>query len=479
MAASTKQPGNSEEAAGKNLCERPDRRLNDALLSGEELVELTGAPCVDPVGRAIDFLSGANQQQCFVQQVMGDHSREEKDCEPLGQTREVVGFAGRHKPAAASRAKFLNHDLLQQVVEAKPAGPIGARHQEGETAAGLLLQLVDEAAEGDADGDTFFAGGVAATDVEGVAVALRQCFSIESRGAQASGANLRARAHPGNKQGFVLLVDIGEVASVFREAGQIAGYAAWFSFGAVLRDTMQERFDAGFGAGVAGVAIRLDDSEGLALHHVAEKVEIEAIGSAGIVAAIDAVDSGSAADFMGSAEEALGVAPVNALEDRHMIVHWVAVRRYGKRALFAKNRRHAGVEDRVVNGVGAAEDHDRGDVMLATKLEGAAADSFALFNEAKLGSETGMICGFPCIDGAEILGETRAACAEFSGFKAAGADVDLRREPLRCSFVREIVSQEKWSGLNDRTDPRVRFVDDTECAAKNGAKTKSAVGFAH
>jgi len=248
---------------------------------------------------------------------------------------------------------------------------------------------------------------------------------MESRRAQASGGNIGARAHPGNKYGFVLLVDIGEVAKVFREAGQIAGDAALFSFGAVLRDTMEERFDAGFCAGVAGVTIRLDDREGLALHHVAEKVEIEAIGSAGIVAAIDAVNSGSAADFMGSTEEALSVAPVDALEDRHMSVHWVAVRRYGKRALFAKNRGHAGVEDRVVNGVGAAEDHDRGDVMLATKLEGAVADGFAFFNEAELGSKTGVICGFPCIDGAEFLGETSAACTEFSGFKAAGADLNL------------------------------------------------------
>ena len=79
---------------------------------------------------------------------------------------------------------------------------------------------------------------------------------------------------------------------------------------------MEEGLDSGLGARVARVTVGLDDGEGLPLHDVAKKVEAEAVRTAGVVAAKQAVDPRSPTDLMGCPKIAVGVSPVDVTKER-------------------------------------------------------------------------------------------------------------------------------------------------------------------
>ena len=115
---------------------------------------------------------------------------------------------------------------------------------------------------------------------------------------------------------------------------------------------MQECLDPRLGAGIARVTVGLDDGEGLAVHDVGEKVQVETIRAAGVVAAIERVHPRHPADLVGRPQNPLRLRPIHVLEYRHVGGHRETIHRDRHGPLLAQNRRHIGIEHLVIDRVG-------------------------------------------------------------------------------------------------------------------------------
>ena len=203
----------------------------------------------------------------------------------------VVGV--RHGPDtdAFVESKAFQDDLIEEVVAAQSARPVGARHEIDEFfVSGMIFDVFQEDAQRDERREAFFSGSVAPADEERFAAGGGECFAVCARASEAGGKNPRVVAHVGDENFCASSFGFSEWGvAAFEGVGvlRLAKRRTGFEFA----DAVEERFDARLGASIARVAVRLDDRVRFSVHDVLEEVEIEAVGAARVVRAPDGVEA--------------------------------------------------------------------------------------------------------------------------------------------------------------------------------------------
>ena len=221
---------------------------------------------------------------------------------------------------------------------------------------------------------------------------------------------------------------------------------------------MQKGLDARLCASVAGVAVGFDDGKRFSLHGIGEEVEVEAVRAARVVAAIQAVDAARAADLVGGAQDPLAVAPVHVLERGHGFVDRITVEGNADGSLFPQDGGHIGIEDRVVDRVGAAQhNHGRNRVRLA-EIQRPPSDFPAGVLELRLRPGGPLVRTFPVLAGASsLVGELLAAGEKRSRFQILHAQVDHWGEHAGRGGLLEVPAQQIGTGLRDGAGDGVRL----------------------
>ena len=108
----------------------------------------------------------------------------------------------------------------------------------------------------------------------------------------------------------------------------------------VFFGAMQECFYARLRACIAGMAVRFDDGEWFAFHHIRCEVQVETVRTAGIVAAVQCVRSRRAANLVRDAQNVLAIAPIHIGKHWRVCIQRKAVNRNSYHALLAQYGRN-------------------------------------------------------------------------------------------------------------------------------------------
>ena len=135
----------------------------------------------------------------------------------------------------------------------------------------------------------------------------------------------------------------------------------------VFGDAVEKSFDSGLGAGIARVPIGFDNRIGFSLHDELEKVKIETVGSAAVIAAPNGVLMGRFSYLRGGTEIELSVAPIDICINWFVVVDGVAIDGDSHSTLGFEKCGDVAIERIVVNRIIAPQDDDRGERMLCGK----------------------------------------------------------------------------------------------------------------